>query len=168
MLGKRLPQAFVMELGRFGSDDLPDDLSGDVQLPANLLDRLFLNKKRPANLGDRFHNQHSNLGLPKSRRPLWTLSPGVPIGCKSPQKRGPYSMLIHTRVTGFRPKAVIRYLSYYADGGASPRAKTRNMTLTRGSLSSSELHFATMQRSLTYMVPLQHRRRHHHCAPVFG
>ena len=24
----------------------------------------------------------------------------------------------------FRPKAVIRYLSYYADGGASPRAKT--------------------------------------------
>jgi transposase-like protein len=28
---------------------------------------------------------------------LWTLSPGVKIGCKSPQKRGPYSMLIHIR-----------------------------------------------------------------------
>src|SRR2546423_10097249 len=26
--------------------------------------------------------------------------------------------------SGSRPKAVIRYLSYYADGGASPRAKT--------------------------------------------
>ncbi|MGC2224356.1 MAG: HEPN/Toprim-associated domain-containing protein, partial [Methylocella sp.] len=49
------------------------------------LDRLFLNKKRPANLGDRFHNQHSNLGLPKSRRPLWTLSPGVRLDANHPK-----------------------------------------------------------------------------------
>jgi hypothetical protein len=27
---------------------------------------------------------------------LHELLPFVPIGCKSPQKRGPYSMLIHT------------------------------------------------------------------------
>ncbi len=26
---------------------------------------------------------------------MWTLSPGVPIGCRSPRKRGPYSMPIH-------------------------------------------------------------------------
>jgi hypothetical protein len=26
---------------------------------------------------------------------MWTLSLGVPIGCKSPQKRGPYSTQIH-------------------------------------------------------------------------
>jgi hypothetical protein len=27
---------------------------------------------------------------------MWTLSPGVPIGCRSPRKRGPYSMPIHS------------------------------------------------------------------------
>jgi len=27
---------------------------------------------------------------------VWTLIPGVPIGCRSPRKRGPYSMPIHT------------------------------------------------------------------------
>jgi hypothetical protein len=26
---------------------------------------------------------------------VWTLIPGVPIGCRSPRKRGPYSMPIH-------------------------------------------------------------------------
>src|SRR5271165_1143305 len=26
-----------------------------------------------------------------TRRPVWTLIPGVPIGCRSPRKRGPYS-----------------------------------------------------------------------------
>ena len=26
---------------------------------------------------------------------MWTLSPGVPIGCRSPRKRGPYSMPKH-------------------------------------------------------------------------
>ena len=27
---------------------------------------------------------------------MWTLSPGVPIGCRSPRKRGPYSTPKHT------------------------------------------------------------------------
>jgi hypothetical protein len=27
---------------------------------------------------------------------VWTLIPGVPIGCRSPRKRGPYSTPIHT------------------------------------------------------------------------
>ena len=29
---------------------------------------------------------------------MWTLSPGVPIGCRSPRKRGPYSTPKHTLV----------------------------------------------------------------------
>src|SRR2546429_6618174 len=86
-----------MELGRIRADNLPHDLPRHAQVSADLLNRLLLNEKSPANLGDCFHNQHSNLDLPKSRRPLWTLSPGVPIGCNSPQKRGPYSMQIHRR-----------------------------------------------------------------------
>jgi transposase len=32
---------------------------------------------------------------PQSRRPVWTLSLWIPIGCKSPPKRGPYSMQNH-------------------------------------------------------------------------
>src|SRR5271166_6198692 len=33
----------------------------------------------------------SNSASQKIRRPVWTLIPGVPIGCRSPRKRGPYS-----------------------------------------------------------------------------
>ena len=29
---------------------------------------------------------------------MWTLSPGVPIGCRSPRKRGPYSTPKHSKV----------------------------------------------------------------------
>jgi hypothetical protein len=31
------------------------------------------------------------------RKPLWTRRPGVPIGCRSPRKRGPYSQPNRTR-----------------------------------------------------------------------
>ena len=31
---------------------------------------------------------------------MWTLSPGVPIGCRSPRKRGPYSTPVHRPVSG--------------------------------------------------------------------
>src|SRR5260370_19440136 len=34
----------------------------------------------------------SNSASQAIRRPVWTLIPGVPIGCRSPRKRGPYSM----------------------------------------------------------------------------
>jgi hypothetical protein len=39
----------------------------------------------------------STISIPTSAawKPLWTLSPGVPIGCRLPRKRGPYSMPIH-------------------------------------------------------------------------
>src|SRR5213080_3047815 len=84
-----------MELGRIRADNLPHGLPRNAQLPADLLNRLLLNEKRPANLGDRFHNQHSNLGLLRIRRPMWTLSPGVPIGCKSP----PSGVLIPCKFT---------------------------------------------------------------------
>src|ERR1019366_6549862 len=40
-------------------------------------------------------NQHPNLGFQESWKPLWTVCPGVPIGCRSPRKRGPYSMPNH-------------------------------------------------------------------------
>src|SRR5271167_620848 len=46
----------------------------------------------------------SNSASQTTRRPVWTLIPGVPIGCRSPRKRGPYSMPNDTIVepTGFR------------------------------------------------------------------
>jgi hypothetical protein len=52
--------------------------------------------KRAANLRNCFQNQHHNLGFQESWKPVWTLSPGVPIGCRSPRKRGPYSMPKHS------------------------------------------------------------------------
>ena len=67
-----------MKLRRVRADHLPNDLARHTQLPADLLDRLPKRKISPAYLGDRLHNQHSNLGLPESWRPVWTLSHGGP------------------------------------------------------------------------------------------
>ena len=41
---------------------------------------------------------------------MWTLIPGGPIGCRSPRKRGPYSMPIHTEF----PAEAIRQAGYHA------------------------------------------------------
>jgi hypothetical protein len=58
----RLNAALVLEGGLLGPQNLPDNLPRQLQLTANLLDRLSLNEMRPANLGDRLHNQHPKLG----------------------------------------------------------------------------------------------------------
>src|SRR5271167_3942089 len=42
----------------------------------------------------------SNSASQTTRRPVWTLIPGVPIGCRSPRKRGPYSMPNDTHCAG--------------------------------------------------------------------
>ena len=81
--GKRLSRPFIMELGRVRADDLPHHLARHTQLATDLLDRLAKRKISPAYLGNRLHNQHSNLGLPVTWRPVWTVSTGVPIVCKS-------------------------------------------------------------------------------------
>src|SRR5208283_1304860 len=66
--GLRLPRSFVMELGRVRADDLPRDLARDPQLSADLLYRLAQREIGAAYLGNRLHNQHSNPGLPESRK----------------------------------------------------------------------------------------------------
>ncbi len=43
--------------------------------------------------------QHPNPGLSRKGGQCGPSAPGVPIGCRSPRKRGPYSMPIHTQVT---------------------------------------------------------------------
>jgi hypothetical protein len=61
-LRMRLNAALVLERGLLGPQNLPDNLPRQLQLTADLLDRLSLNEMRPANLGDRLHNQHPKLG----------------------------------------------------------------------------------------------------------
>src|ERR1700675_1949471 len=92
----RLRPALIFELGRIGSEHLPNDLPRDPKLPADRLDRPLLNEIRPADLRNRLHDQHPELGLHVPWKPVWTLIPGVPFGCRSPRKRGPYSTPIHT------------------------------------------------------------------------
>src|ERR1700680_4241473 len=91
----RLRPALIFELGRIGSEHLPNDLPRDPKLPADRLDRPLLNEIRPADLRNRLHDQHPELGLHVPWKPVWTLIPGVPFGCRSPRKRGPYSTPIH-------------------------------------------------------------------------
>src|ERR1700676_715602 len=92
----RLRPAFILELGRIRTEHLPNDLPRDPKLPADRLDRLLLNEIRPAYLRNRLHDQHPELGLHVPWKPVWTLVPGVPIGCRLPRKRGPYSTPIHS------------------------------------------------------------------------
>src|SRR6202166_2027227 len=92
----RLRPALIFELGRIGSEHLPNALPRDPKLPADRLDRPLLNEIRPADLRNRLHDQHPELGLHVPWKPVWTLIPGVPFGCRSPRKRGPYSTPIHT------------------------------------------------------------------------
>src|SRR6202022_2944705 len=92
----RLRPALIFELGRIGSEHLPNDLPRDPKLPADRLDRPLLNEIRPADLRNRLHDQHPELGLHVPWKPVWTLIPGVPFGCRSPRKRGPYSTPIHS------------------------------------------------------------------------
>lgn len=49
------------------SDNFPHDLPRHMQVSANLLDRLLLDKIGAANLRNRFHNKHPNLGPFASR-----------------------------------------------------------------------------------------------------
>ena len=75
-LRMRLNAALVLERGLLGSKNLPDNLPRQLQLTANLLDRLPLNEMRPADLGDRLHNQHPNLAAERALRGL-PISPGA-------------------------------------------------------------------------------------------
>src|SRR5262249_45366578 len=83
-------------LSRPGTDHLPYDLPGYPQLPADRFDGLALLKKRAADLCNRLHDQHPNLGFQESWKPMWTLCAGVPIGSRSPRKGDPFCMPIHT------------------------------------------------------------------------
>src|ERR1700675_1779198 len=62
-----------------GSEHLPNDLPRDPKLPADRLDRPLLNEIRPADLRNRLHDQHPELGLHVPWKPVWTLIPGVPF-----------------------------------------------------------------------------------------
>jgi hypothetical protein len=53
--------------------------------------------RAPTDLRNRLHHQHPQPGprIPHGSH-CGPAVPGVPIGCRSPRKRGPYSMPIHT------------------------------------------------------------------------
>jgi hypothetical protein len=67
---QRLLRSFVVKLGRIRTQDFPNDLPGNMQIPADRLDRLPLQKIGAPYLRDRFHNKHSNPGLPVIGRPM--------------------------------------------------------------------------------------------------
>src|SRR5262245_19585032 len=78
------------------TDHLPYDFPGYAQLPTDRFDGLALLKKRAADLCNRLHDRHPNLGFLESWKPMWTLCSGVPIGSRSPRKGGPFCMPIHS------------------------------------------------------------------------
>src|SRR5262245_29989289 len=54
-----------------------------------------MNKIGATDLRNRLHHQHPNLGFHDSMEATVDPCPGVPIGCRSPRKRGPYSTPKH-------------------------------------------------------------------------
>ena len=99
--GLRLAFPLVVELGRFRPDDLANHFSRDAKIATDCLDRLLLREKRLTDFGNRFHDQHLDQGPLKIRKPIRALVPGVPIGRRSPPKRGPYSTPIHNFIAEF-------------------------------------------------------------------
>src|SRR4029079_13637205 len=89
----RLP--LVPELRRLGTDDLPDHLARYAKFPADRLDRLTMNKIGATDTRNRIHTQHPNLGFHDVMEATVDPCPGVPIGCRLPRIRGPYSMPKH-------------------------------------------------------------------------
>lgn len=75
-LGKRLRLPLVAELGRIRPEHLAHDLALQHQLATDGLDRLALDKICPADLRNRLHDQHPNLGSHDPWKPVWTLSTG--------------------------------------------------------------------------------------------
>src|SRR3954447_6710643 len=95
---QRLATAFVPELGRLRPDHLAHNLPRYPILAADRLDRLLLGKIGPPDLRNRLHYQHPKTGSHvRHGSHCGPAVPGVPFGCRSPRKRGPYSMPIHTR-----------------------------------------------------------------------
>ncbi len=92
----RLPAALIAKLGRLRPDHLAHHPSRYPKLAANRPDRFILGEIRPTDLCDRLHYQHPRPGprIPHGSH-CGLAVPGVPIGCRSPRKRGPYSMPIH-------------------------------------------------------------------------
>ena len=93
----RLHAELIAERGLAGPQHFSHDLPGRPQLPADLLDALALSEIRPADLGDRLHNQHPNLSSQiTSGSTVDQRLGGVPFASRSAPKQGPYSTPIHT------------------------------------------------------------------------
>src|SRR6185369_1465813 len=94
---QRLASAFVPKLGRLRPNHLAHDLPRYPKLAADRLDRLLLDEIGPPNLCNRLHYQHPKTGSHvRHGSHCGPAVPGVPFGCRSPRKRGPYSMPIHS------------------------------------------------------------------------
>src|SRR5262249_8534988 len=107
-LRQRLIFPLVAKLSRPGTDHLPYDFPGYAQLPTDRFDGLALLKKRAADLCNRLHDQHPNLGFLESWKPVRSICSGVPIGSRSPRKGGPFCMPIHNNGSCYLSKAFAR------------------------------------------------------------
>jgi hypothetical protein len=73
--------------------------SGDIRISGMAISRSSCQTQAHQDDGDRLHYQHPQTGshVPHGSHCGPTVA-GVPIGCRSPRKRSPYSMPIHTLV----------------------------------------------------------------------
>jgi hypothetical protein len=113
---QRLVVSLVPELGRLRPNHLAHDLPRYPKLAADRLDRLLLDQIGPPDLRNRLHYQHPKTGSHVCHGShCGPAVPGVPIGCRSPRKRGPYSMPIH--ISENRWMDVYRAVSYQHSSG---------------------------------------------------
>src|SRR6516164_1787600 len=94
-LGERLIFSVVAKLRRARADHLPHDLPRYTKIPTDRFYCLPLYEKRPTNLRNCLHDQHPNLAPTNHGSQCGPIYSGVPIGCRSPPKGGPFCMPIH-------------------------------------------------------------------------
>jgi hypothetical protein len=99
----RLHAELIAERGLVGPQHFPHDLPRRPQLPADLLDALALSELRPADFGDRLHNQHPDLSSQiTSGSTVDQRLEGVPFASRSDPKQGLYSTPIHNQRLALR------------------------------------------------------------------
>ena len=92
-LWKRLRLSLVAELGRFLLITFRTTFRDTLSSQGDRLDRLALYKKRAADLRNRLHNQHPNLGFHNHGSQCGPSAPSDWM--RLPRKRGPYSTPKH-------------------------------------------------------------------------
>lgn len=112
--------------------DLADHLARYAKLPADRLDGPTMNKIGATDLRNRLHHQHPNLGFHDLMEATVDPCPGVPIRCRLPRIRDPYSMPRHSQGLDERASHRRAAMSYHINLAEAGRRLFQSLNVRIG------------------------------------